>query len=139
MTNINERLEFLRCELRAERISYGELAELQSLATYIDPGDVELLEAASVPEHAEDATRSERVGPSRRSSQEIGGITMADKLTQVVRCALADMISLYYEGGLTNDAKRTITELYEALKENGEDVSEYEGDYGNVVEDIDEE
>lgn len=47
---MNERLEYLRGELRAERISWGELAELQSLADKIDPGDVELLEAAGVPE-----------------------------------------------------------------------------------------
>lgn len=46
-----ERLEYLRGELQAERISYGELAELQSLAPYIDKGDVELLEAAGVPEN----------------------------------------------------------------------------------------
>lgn len=39
-----------RGALRAERISYGELAELQTLAKYIDPSDVELLEAAGVPE-----------------------------------------------------------------------------------------
>lgn len=44
------RLEYLREELRAERISYGELHELQSLAAHIQPGDVELLEAAGVPE-----------------------------------------------------------------------------------------
>ena len=49
---IKERLEYLRGELRAERISYAELAELQSLAEYIEPGDVELLEAAGVPENA---------------------------------------------------------------------------------------
>lgn len=47
-----DRLEVLRRELRAERISYGELAELESLKQYIEPGDVELLEAAGVPEHA---------------------------------------------------------------------------------------
>ena len=47
---IKARLEYLRGELRAERISYGELNELQSLAEYIDDGDVELLEAAGVPE-----------------------------------------------------------------------------------------
>jgi len=47
---IKQRLEYLRGELRAERISYGELHELQSLAEHIDPGDVELLEAAGVPE-----------------------------------------------------------------------------------------
>lgn len=55
-----QRLEYLRGELRAERISYDELSELQSLAGYIDAGDVELLEAAGVPEH--DAPRDEEQG-----------------------------------------------------------------------------
>ena len=50
---IKKRLEYLRKELRNERISYGELFELQSLSAYIDPGDVELLEAAGVPEFTE--------------------------------------------------------------------------------------
>ena len=45
-----ERLERLRGELRAERISYGELAELQGLAEHISPDDVELREAAGLPE-----------------------------------------------------------------------------------------
>jgi hypothetical protein len=48
------RLECLREALRAECISYGELAELQSLAEHIEPGDVELLEPAGVPEFDED-------------------------------------------------------------------------------------
>ena len=48
--NIQERLEELRTELRAERISYGELAELQFLSEHIDEGDVELLQWAGVPE-----------------------------------------------------------------------------------------
>lgn len=48
---INERLEYLRAEIRAERISYGEIAELQSLAEYIANNDVELLEWAGVPEN----------------------------------------------------------------------------------------
>jgi len=47
---IRERLEELRQELRQERISYGELSELQSLADHIEDDDVELLEAAGVPE-----------------------------------------------------------------------------------------
>lgn len=51
---IKKRLEELRKELRAERISYGELAELQSLKEYIDPSDVELLEASGVPEFPDD-------------------------------------------------------------------------------------
>ena len=46
----NARLEYLRGELRAECISWGELAELQSLAEFIEPGDVELLEPDGVPE-----------------------------------------------------------------------------------------
>lgn len=45
------RLEYLRTELRAERISTGELIELQSLAPFIAADDVELLEAAGVPEY----------------------------------------------------------------------------------------
>jgi hypothetical protein len=53
--SITERLEYLRQEIRAERISYGELAELQDLADHIDPSDVELLEWAGVPEFPEGA------------------------------------------------------------------------------------
>jgi len=44
------RLEELRTELKAERISYGELFELQDMIPFIGTGDVELLEAAGVPE-----------------------------------------------------------------------------------------
>jgi hypothetical protein len=44
------RLEALRVELRAERISMGELVELQDLADEIQPGDVELAEPAGIPE-----------------------------------------------------------------------------------------
>jgi hypothetical protein len=46
-----ERLEYLRQELRAQRISIGELVELQSLAKYIDENDVELLEASGIIEN----------------------------------------------------------------------------------------
>jgi hypothetical protein len=48
---IKDRLEYLRGEIRAERMSYGEIAELQDLAEHIEPGDVELLEWAGVPEN----------------------------------------------------------------------------------------
>jgi hypothetical protein len=51
---IKKRLEYLRGELRAECISYEELAELAGLAEHIEPGDVELLEAAGVPEFPDD-------------------------------------------------------------------------------------
>lgn len=54
MTTNKDRLEELRAILRDESISYGELAELADLAAYIHPSDVELLEAAGVPEFPED-------------------------------------------------------------------------------------
>ena len=47
---IKARLEYLRGEIKAECISYGEIAELQSLAKHIEPGDVQLLEWAGVKE-----------------------------------------------------------------------------------------
>lgn len=51
---VAERLEYLRGEIEAERISYWEISELQGLAPFIEPGDVLLLEWAGVPEFPED-------------------------------------------------------------------------------------
>ena len=51
---IKERLEYLREEIQAERNSYSGLIELESLAEYIEPGDIELLEWAGVPEFKQD-------------------------------------------------------------------------------------
>lgn len=48
--NVRDRLEYLRGEIEAERISYEEIAELQELSDYIEPGDVQLLQWAGVPE-----------------------------------------------------------------------------------------
>jgi len=45
------RLEYLRGEIEKECISYGEIAELQSLAKYIEPSDVLLSDWAGVPEY----------------------------------------------------------------------------------------
>lgn len=47
---IKNSLEYLRKEIRKERISYSEIAELQDLIPYIEKDDVELLEWAGVPE-----------------------------------------------------------------------------------------
>lgn len=44
------RLEELRAALDAETISYGELVELQGMVEHIAPDDMQLLEAAGVPE-----------------------------------------------------------------------------------------
>lgn len=51
--DILARLEYLRTQIDAEQISYGEISELESLAEHIAPGDVQLLEWASVPEFPE--------------------------------------------------------------------------------------
>lgn len=50
METVKERLAYLRGEIEAERISYGEIAELRSLRRHIDPGDTLLLQWAGVPE-----------------------------------------------------------------------------------------
>jgi len=47
---IKKRLEYLRKEIKAEQVSYGEIVELQSLVNYIEKGDVLLLEWAGVSE-----------------------------------------------------------------------------------------
>ncbi len=49
-----KRLEYLRQEIEAERISYQEIAELQSLADHIDKNDTLLLQWAGVKENEPD-------------------------------------------------------------------------------------
>jgi hypothetical protein len=43
-TEIKKRLEYIRQEIQKECISYGEIAELQALKSYIDKDDTELLQ-----------------------------------------------------------------------------------------------
>jgi len=49
-TTVKARIEYLRGEIKAERISYSELVELQSLKDYIEDDDVLLKEWAGVKE-----------------------------------------------------------------------------------------
>lgn len=49
-SEVRARLEQLRAAIRAENISYSEIADLQGLADYIEPGDVELAEWAGIDE-----------------------------------------------------------------------------------------
>lgn len=51
---IKTRLETLRQEIRLERISTGEIIELQGYVEHIDKDDVELLQWAGVPEVEEE-------------------------------------------------------------------------------------
>lgn len=43
-TEIKKRLEYIREEIQNERVSYGEITELQTLKSYIDKDDTELLQ-----------------------------------------------------------------------------------------------
>jgi hypothetical protein len=43
-TEIKKRLEYIRQEIQKECISYSEIAELQTLKSYIDKDDTELLQ-----------------------------------------------------------------------------------------------
>ena len=47
---IKRRLEAIRKSIQNENVSYRELAELQSLSQYIDSNDIELRQAAGIPE-----------------------------------------------------------------------------------------
>ena len=47
---IQRRLDYLRKEIEAERISYGEIEELRSLTDFISSDDILLLEWAGVEE-----------------------------------------------------------------------------------------
>jgi len=51
---IKDRLEYLRGEIEAECISYGEIVELQDLKDYIEDDDVQLKEWAGIPEFEEE-------------------------------------------------------------------------------------
>jgi hypothetical protein len=55
------RLEYLRGQIRAEKISYAEIEELKSLAKHIDAFDVELLQWADVPEKTQTMTKAQMI------------------------------------------------------------------------------
>jgi hypothetical protein len=68
-SGIQDRLEYLRSQIKAERISYGEIAELQDMVEHIHPSDVVLLEWAGVPESdARDAWAALKAGASVRDA-----------------------------------------------------------------------
>lgn len=105
-THITERLEYLRGELRAERISYGELAELESLKEHIEPGDVELLEAAGVPENADKL---------RQLAQELfdAGFVTFDDIVTLCAC-----VSRKFGDELTLNEGQFVADRLEELWEN---------------------
>lgn len=70
MQDTTERLEYLRGQLRAECISWGELHELQGLAEHIDPSDAELREAAGLPEHDDETVEGVYIVTIRNTGDE---------------------------------------------------------------------
>jgi hypothetical protein len=66
--SIAGRLAYLRAQIEDERISTAEIVELQNLAEHIDPGDVQLLEWAGVPEFKEDAEEANERRADRAAS-----------------------------------------------------------------------
>jgi hypothetical protein len=107
---VRERLEELRTALRAERISYGDLAELQGLAGYIEAGDTELLEAAGVPEFEPEyvARNGERAARGARAMlgirAQLPDVYDADDEATAVGDAIADL--LHYVESLEPGSER---------------------------------
>lgn len=101
---IKERLEYLRGEIEAERISYGEIIELQSLSDYIDPSDVVLREWAGLPENTEASKKkADYQGWTNYESWvtalwlDNDGFTLPEEMTDVYEAA--DYIKEIVEGG----------------------------------------
>lgn len=109
-TVIPARLEYLRGELRGECISWSGLHELQNLAPFIDPGDVELLEPAGVPEHPDDIPTETRAAFAA--------------LTEVVRPGgvLALAVAALEDGDYTETAGK-LAAAYEAAQIKREDMA----------------
>lgn len=119
-----ERLEEIREELVNESISYGELVELEELVEYIEEGDVQLLEAAGVPEFNEVIPMSEEqiemvkeeYGVIETGSPDDGLIGSTDESPE----SLFDMMEEYDESEeevpwFTNENATTNVELAPSL------------------------
>ncbi len=113
MTKIEKRLEYLRGEIKAEKISYGEIAELVSLAKHIDKGDTLLLEWAGVPEFEEadeiitakldlgdNKTKTVKVGIDYNTLSELiededtTDTSLADYVSEVTGFAVLEILSI---------------------------------------------
>lgn len=82
------RLEQIRAAIRADNVSCGELADLQGLVDHIAPDDIELLEAAGVPE-------SDPVTLSVTAPREGAPMTQPKNLTQLKRaCTLGQRVHI---------------------------------------------
>jgi hypothetical protein len=98
---IKKRLEELRKEIENETISYGEIAELQSLVKYIDPSDVLLLEWAGVPEFGDDKIKGSKVKAEELSEMDKKAITAGEE----------------YGKEISDEIRNKTREVIEGLKE----------------------
>jgi hypothetical protein len=57
-------------------------------------------------------------------------------LQAAAKCAMADLLGQYEGGGLDDAAKRSICLVYDALREEGIDMSDYEFEVENVRRDL---
>jgi hypothetical protein len=127
---IKAKLEYLRGEIRAERISTGEIVELQSLAEYIEPDDVELLEWAGVPEFPDEITKAE--------SSEVSGT----HLQGYVETTFARIVEVFGEPHTDGDGYKVDAEWVLrtpagiATIYNYKDGKNYNGEAGMRVQDI---
>ena len=58
---------------------------------------------------------------------------MQSNLTQAARCALAELVAMYFDGHLSASGKRAIVDLHDALKEHGENMVDYHWEEYAVV------
>ena len=101
-TEAAARLAQIRQAIEDESVSYGEIAELQSLAEFIDPADTVLLEWAGVPESREERRFLLTVGhgiASLWTSEDTEDMPLAEGFGPTNDAAVADLI-----GKITFDA-----------------------------------
>jgi len=121
--DIKKRLEELRQELRKECISQGELIELQSLAAHIDSGDVELLEAAGVPE----GTLSARVIIHKNSGEQEVDIFMSDGGAATLHWNQEHMLTTYYQSRVEDGENNP--DVWDILAEGKAYMKDWEGQH----------
>lgn len=104
MNKVQKRLNYLRGEIEAERISSGEILELQSLTKHIDPSDMILKEWAGI---NQDSGTREMVTYKELMSF-LGGTETKERAIEI----LLDILNTIYS---VNDAVTDILE-YNAKK-----------------------
>lgn len=134
-----ERLEEIREELDNESVSYGELAELQELTEFIEEGDVQLLEAAGVPEFEAEKTID---------LSDLEGEYTIDKMEQVIE-TIEERIEEAKAPGMSEEQIEMVKEEHGivekgspddgfivATDENPEDLFDMMDEYDETVDEV---